>query len=495
MPSDTHETHRIDLSDPTTFDGAYGTVLPPYDRTALQPGIAHIGVGGFHRAHLAAYVDDLARSGEVDWSITGIGLLPHDHNIAAALTSQDGLYTLITRSAEASDVRVIGSIVDFIHADGSPEGDRRVMETLTSPETRIVSLTITEGSYPVTDAGVYDPNAPSAGTRGAFGVIVEALRRRRAAGVAPFTVLSCDNIVGNGNVAKLATLGTAAADPDLAKWIEEEGAFPNSMVDRITPVTTPADIDWLKTEGGIVDQWPVVTEPFLQWVLEDDFACGRPQFENVGVLVTDNVEPYEILKLRMLNAGHSMLAYVAALLEIDHVHTAMDDPQLCEFFLTFVNHEVIPVLPAAAGIDPVQYRDTLVERFSNPAIGDQISRLCLDGSSKFPKFLIPTIRLQLATGGPVELSALALAGWCRYLQGASDSGAAIEPSFDPLLEEMVAVAARAKADPLEFLSVFAVFGDDLRTNERFAAAFDKELRSLVSSGVRSTLAAALDQPD
>lgn len=494
MPSDTPTTHTIDLSDATTFDGSDGTVLPPYDRTVLLPGIAHIGVGGFHRAHLATYVDDLARSGEVDWSITGIGLLPHDHNIAAALTAQDGLYSLITRSASASDVRVIGSIVDFIHADGSAEADRRVMETLASPQTRIVSLTITEGSYPVTDAGVYDPNAPSAGTRGAFGVIVEALRRRRADGIAPFTVLSCDNIVGNGDVARLSTLGTAAADPDLAKWIEEEGAFPNSMVDRITPVTTPADIEWLKTERGIIDQWPVVTEPFLQWVLEDVFACGRPPFENVGVLVTDDVEPYEILKLRMLNAGHSMLAYVAALLDVEHVHTAMSDPQLSEFFLAFVNREVIPVLPDAAGIDPVEYRDTLVERFSNPAIGDQISRLCLDGSSKFPKFLLPTIRLQLAAGGSVDLSALALAGWCRYLQGVSDSGAAIEPSFDPILDELVAAASRAKADPGEFLKVATVFGD-LATNERFATAFTDQLRSLIDAGVRSTLTAALAEPE
>lgn len=495
MSREANQPQRIDLSNATTLPGSDHPLMPPYDRTALQPGIVHIGVGGFHRAHLAAYVDDLARLGEVDWSITGVGLLPSDQKISDALTAQQGLYSLITRSADGSDVSLIGSIVGFIHADGSSEADQNLMDVLTSPQTRIVSLTITEGSYPVTDSGTFDPNAPSATPRGAFGVIVEALRQRRLKGIPPFTVLSCDNIVGNGNVAKLATLGTAASDPDLAHWIETEGAFPNSMVDRITPVTAQADREWLEAEAGIVDEWPVVTEPFRQWVLEDNFACGRPEFEKVGVLVTDDVEPYEIIKLRMLNAGHSTLAYLAALLDVEYVHTAMADPQLNDFFLGFANREVIPVLPPATGIDPLDYRDKLVERFSNPAIGDQISRLCLDGSSKFPKFLLPTIRLQLAEDGPVALSALALAGWCRYLQGVSDSGAAITASFDPLLAEMVSAASRAEKNPVEFLSVETVFGDSLVANERFTSCFAEQLRSLMANGVRSTLNAALHQAE
>jgi mannitol 2-dehydrogenase len=410
--------------------------------------------------------------------------------MADVLDRQDGLYTLITRSAHETTVRVIGSIVDYIHA--SPETGSLVRR-IAHPDTRIVSLTLTEGGYPVDEeTRRFDFSAAPAGPDSAFGIIVAALEHRQRHGVGPLTVVSCDNVIGNGDVAKTATLGVAEEhNPKLRNWIEGTVPFPNSMVDRITPATTETDRDWLAQEYGIADGWPVVSEPFRQWVIEDSFEGDRPPWEEVGVTVTSDVEPYELMKLRLLNAGHSCMAYLAALAGIERVDSAMAEPGIVRFLRRFLECEAGPVLPKIAAIDVPAYTASLLERFSNPAIGDQISRLCLDGSAKFPKFLLPTVRAQLALGGPINLAALALAGWCSYLVGVADDGAAISHASDPDLETARSFAAASADEPLRFLAYRSVFGDDLPLQPRFVDAFVSALSSLRSVGVRSTLAASV----
>lgn len=465
--------------------------VPGFDRSSATPGIVHIGVGGFHRAHLATYVDELCEQGAQGWGIVGAGVMESDQRMASVLGDQDGLYTLITRSDTETTVRVVGSIVDYVLAAGDVSP---LVARIADPSTRIVSLTVTEGGYPVhEDTREFDPaNAPS-GPHSAFGVIVTALQRRRDAGVGPLTVMSCDNVISNGEVARAAVLGVAQQQSrDLASWIEANVAFPNAMVDRITPATTDADRLWLLEQYDLVDGWPVVTEPFRQWVIEDTFAAGRPRWEDVGATVTDNVEPYELMKLRLLNAGHSSIAYLAALAGIELVNQAVAEPEINRFLSTFLEEEAGPVLPDIPGIDVPAYQATLIERFSNPAIGDQVSRLCLDGSAKLPKFLLPTVRGQLRVGGPVRLAALALAGWCSYLVGVADDGSRIEHASDPDLDRAREFAAASLAEPAAFLSYDRVFGDDLPKEPRFREAFESALVRLRSDGVAATLAGILN---
>ncbi|MGI9605634.1 MAG: mannitol dehydrogenase family protein [Acidimicrobiales bacterium] len=461
--------------------------VPSYDRSRLRPGIVHIGVGGFHRAHLATYVDELCRSGHLDWAITGAGILPHDRAMADALGAQDCLYSLITRGPATTHVDVIGSIVDYIHAAGSADS---LITTIANTSTQIVSLTVTEGGYPIDDlSGSYLPESSTAGPASAFGIIAAGLARRRERGAGGITVLSCDNILSNGDAARASTLGEAERlSPGLAEWIASSTAFPNSMVDRITPATTEGDRAWLAETLGLIDRWPVVTEPFRQWVIEDTFAADRLPIEELDVLGTTDVEPYELMKLRLLNASHSCLAYLAAIADIETVDAAMTDPEIRTFVTEFLDREAGPVLPPVQGIDLEAYKRSLVDRFSNPAIGDQIARLCLDGSAKFPKFLLPTVRAQLAAGGSVALSALALAGWCEYLTGPSDGLAS-----DPLLGRAVALAEGSQGDPRAFLAFDEVFGADLPATPRFVEAFVRALSHLRSHGVPSAIRATLQE--
>lgn len=455
-----------------------------YERTSLTRSIVHIGVGGFHRAHLATYVDELCEQGSTAWAIVGAGLLPSDQAMADALLPQDGLYCLVSRGANETDVSVIGSIVDFVMAADDPAP---LIELIAAATTQIVSLTITEGGYPIDDrTGAFRPEECPANS--AFGVIAAALEARRQSHGAPITILSCDNIMTNGEVARAATVGAAAAfhGDELIAWIDANVRFPNSMVDRITPVTAPADIAWLEDEHGISDRWPVVAEPFRQWVVEDNFAGERLPLESLDVIITDNIEPYELTKLRLLNAGHSCLAYLASLDGFNHVHNAMADPVLRDFVNTLLHTEAKPTLPAAAGINLDDYIASLLERFSNPQIGDQISRLCLDGSAKFPKFLLPSIDAQVSAGRSVALSALALAGWCEYLvQNGSNA------SPDPLLDIAVGHAQRSVNDPAAFLAFDEVFGT--APDEAFQDTFVAALTSLRASGVQSAVAAVLQE--
>jgi mannitol 2-dehydrogenase len=489
VPSD-HTALALDAAALERLDPSI--TVPTYARDQLDRSIVHIGVGGFHRAHLATYVDELCRLGHRDWSIVGAGVLAGDAAMASALAAQDYLYTLITRGADHTEVEVIGSIVDYIHA--VPQADALISK-IADPATQILSLTVTEGGYPVDDVtGAFRPDAPEAAPGSAFDLIAAGLDQRRRDGLGPITVMSCDNIMSNGHVTRTATLGTAERiDGDLASWIGESVAFPNSMVDRITPATGDADRDWLTANYGLTDRWPVVTEPFRQWVVEDSFGGARPPLDELDVIVTTDVEPYELMKLRLLNAGHSCLAYLAALEGFASVDAAMADPQLRRFVEAFLDREAKPALPPVAGIDLDAYTRTVVERFSNPQIGDQIARLCLDGSAKFPKFLLPTVRAQVADGGPLALSALALAGWCEYLNGTDQHGEPIVRAADPALATAVQHAERAQHDPRAFLQFSEVFGSDLAVPGRYQDAFVGALTTLRERGVRSAIDAALQE--
>ncbi len=457
--------------------------VPPYERDGLRRSIVHIGVGGFHRAHLATYVDDLARQGVLDWSIVGAGVLPGDARIATVLAQQDYLYTLISRGEHNTTVQIIGSIVDFALASDESEV---LVERIADPSTQIVSMTITEGGYPIDDVtGDFVPERSS--PNGVFSLLAAGLDARRQANGRPLTVMSCDNIMTNGQVAKTSTIGEARRiSGELADWIDANVSFPNSMVDRITPATTSADIDWLTTEIGLVDEWPVVAEPFRQWVIEDDFAGQRLPLEDIDVIVTNDIEPYELTKLRLLNAGHSCLAYLAALDGHERVDEAMADPVLRDFVTQLLHVEAKPTLPEAVGIDLDEYIASLIERFQNPGVGDQIARLCLDGTAKFPKFLLPTVRAQLSDGGPIDRCAMALAGWCLYLSSNP------QPSPDPQLTLAVEHATAALDDPHRFLSFTEVFGNDLASNSAFGEAFSNALIALRANGVQSAVAALDD---
>jgi mannitol 2-dehydrogenase len=459
--------------------------IPTYDRAALAPGIVHIGVGGFHRAHQAVYLDDLLRAGETDWSITGAGVLPADASMAAALRPQDCLYTLITRDHDATDVRVIGSIVDYVLA--SPDVSSLV-QRLARPETRIASLTITEGGYPVDEAsGAFVP--PMAGALPpAFVALARGFAARRDTGLGGFTVLSCDNIMGNGTTARTATLGVCAMiEPGLEDWVARNASFPNGMVDRITPQTSDADRDLLAREYGLRDRWPVTAETFIQWVIEDEFAYGRPRWEDAHVLLTQDVRPYETLKLRILNAGHSTTTYMAALVGHVYIHEIMADPLLARFMERFHDQEATPSLPPVVGIDVEEYKRVVRERFANPAVGDQVARVCLDGSSKWPKFVIPTIESQRARGGPVALSALALASWCQYLLGHDDQGRPMTLAADPRMARAQRYAQASVTDPTGFLGFVEVFGEGLPRDEVFVSEFSRALSSLREVGTYRTL--------
>jgi mannitol 2-dehydrogenase len=439
-----------------------GVPVPRYDRRRLVPRIVHIGVGGFHRAHLALYVHELASQG-ADWAIAGLGLLEQDAKMAAALDVQDHLYTLIEKGNGAPCPAVIGSIVAYAHA---PDGhDAAVAERVASPVTSILSLTITESGY-AEQSDTFDRIAAAL-----------AVRRERAAG--PLTILSCDNLPGNGDAARRAMLSAAArADDALAAWIEGNCTFPNSVVDRITPVTADADRDWLRDSAGIDDRWPVVAEPYRQWVMEDEFAAGRPRWEDVGAVFSDRIRDWELYKLRLLNAGHSCLAYLSALAGITYVHEAMALPAARTFLKEVLHREAMPTLAEIPRHPREDYIASVLERFANPGLRDQIARVCIDGSAKFPAFLIPTVVHQVKAGGPIWGAATALAGWARYLAVVDVA----EQSFDTRAGEAQRHARRAVAEPETFLEFDAVFPAELRTSRRFRDAFSAAYRRIAERG-------------
>lgn len=465
-------TSPIDLNNASLPD--LPVAAPQYDRGSVTVGIAHIGTGHFHRAHQAAFINLLLQQGLAhDWGICGIGVMPGDWTMRDVLNDQDGLYTLILEHPDGSrDAQVIGSIIDYRYAPDDPEA---ALEVLAAPSTRIISLTITEGGY-------REPDGP------AFALIAEALARRRDQGIHAPTILSCDNIENNGEVARRTVLAsTECLNPELAEWVAGNARFPSSMVDRITPATTLEMAAEVRRAFGVNDRWPVVAEPFSAWVIEDDFADGRPPLDRAGALMVDDVRPYELMKLRLLNAGHQCLAYFAHLCGFKFVHEAARDPLFVEFLLSYFDTEAIPTLPAVPGVDLHEYGRTLVERFANPAVRDTVARICAYSSDRMPKWLFPVICDNLASDGPVQLAAAAVASWARYAEGVDESGKPYEV-LDQLADSLIPIARSQYQNPTAFIEVSAVFSD-LAHQPRFVNAYRWALDSLHSKGARATLEA------
>lgn len=459
---------------------------PKYKRNNVKSGIVHIGVGGFHRSHQAYYIHQLLGGDQnPDWGICGIGLREGDRKISNVLKEQDYLYTLITQHSDGEETcEIIGSIVDYIFAVETPD---LAVDKMAHQDTKIVSLTITEGGYNFNpDTGDFDfdnpdvqhelrhPNEPKT----VFGFLSAALKKRRDEGLAAFTILSCDNIQHNGDVARKMLLSFAQKqDPSLFEWIKNEVSFPNSMVDRITPVTTKPSIEFLKNKYSLKDDWPIVCEPFIQWVIEDDFSNGRPPLEKLGVQFVSDVTPYEKMKIRLLNAGHSVLGIPGAVHGHSTINACMEDKILASFMRGFMDIEVSPLLGVIEGIDLTDYKNSLEERFANPNIKDGVSRICSESSAKLPKFLIPTIKENLDAGGSIKYGTFILAVWCYYSHiGMDENNNQIE-IIDNSLEELHERAKQYEEDRLSFLRIPDIFGN-LLNNERFVKHYSKMVEAI-----------------
>ncbi|MEU9884516.1 mannitol dehydrogenase family protein [Sphaerisporangium sp. NPDC051011] len=457
-----------------------------YDRAQISVGIVHFGVGNFHRSHQAMYLDRLLRNpstfaAAAQWGICGIGVLPSDARMRDALRSQGHEYTLIERHPDgAAPATCVGSIVDFLYA---PDEIDAVLERLADPATRIVSLTITEGGYNISDVtGEFDTANPAivadaqpgAAPATVFGIIVAGLRLRREREVAPFTIMSCDNIEGNGDVARRSFAAFAGLiDPELASWIESSVSFPNCMVDRITPVTTDADRAWVLERYGVDDAWPVLSEDFVQWVLEDHFPLGRPAFEQVGVQLVGDVRPYELMKLRLLNAGHQALAYSGILSGYEFAHEGASDPVIVGLLRAYMDREATPTLAPVPGVDLDAYKDRLIERFANPYVRDTLARLATDASDRIPKWLVPVIRERRDAGESVPLSASVVAGWVRYAERHATTDDV--PFRDRQEAAVLEAVARNADDPVGFLrnpDWFGTLADDADFVADYVAALD-----------------------
>ncbi|HET7411336.1 MAG TPA: mannitol dehydrogenase family protein [Pararhizobium sp.] len=466
--------------------------VPNYRRADLKPGIVHFGVGNFHRAHQAVYLDDLFNTGSGhDWALIGAGVLPSDEVMRQKLEAQDWLTTVVEQDNDRSAARVTGAMVGFM----SPNDKAAIIGKLADPAIRIVSMTITEGGYYVDPAtGVFNPDYPDIAHDGrnldeprtVFGLIAAGLKARRAAGIVPFTVMSCDNLPGNGEVARDAVAGVAdLADPELGAWIRENVAFPSGMVDRITPATGEREIRIASEEFGIDDNSPVFCEEFRQWVLEDHFTAGRPAFEKVGVTMVKDVAPYERMKIRILNGGHALIAYPAGLMDIHFVHEAMEVPLIRKFLAKVEHEEIIPIVPPVPDTSLEDYFEKIGHRFANPKIGDTVRRLCLDGSNRQPKFILPSTADRLQQGLAVTGLALESALWCRYCYGETDSGKEIAPN-DPNWDRLQAAAKAARGDPMAFLAMEDIFGEVGRS-EIFRNSFAHALETLWEAGTKETL--------
>ncbi len=465
--------------------------VPEYDPGSLTPAVVHLGVGGFHRAHQAVYLDDLARTGETGWGEVGIGLC--SPTMRDAVIPQDCLFTVVERSIRGDTARIVGSMVRYLFAPDDPEA---VLAALADARTRVVTLTITGGGYPVGEDGTFDATDPQvhadledpARPDTAFGYLVEALHRRRRAGLPAFTVLSCDNMPDNGAATRTAVLGFAAArDEGLAVWIAKHASFPASMVDRITPETDDAARDLVATQFGVRDRSPVITEPFTQWVIEDRFCNGRPPLDRVGVQFVDDVAPYKLMKTRLLNASHSALGYLGYLVGSYATSSeAMANPVISDYLAALMRQEITASLPDVPGIDLAAYQRTLLERFSNPQIGDQLSRLCGRGSTKMPAYLLPSLTAARAEGRPTTLLTLAVAGWCRYLRGYDLTGEPFEIK-DARKDVLQPLAVSRGTDPRPLLGERDIFGP-LGDDPEFVRTLETAIRDIEEYGPAATIA-------
>ncbi|WP_407352819.1 mannitol dehydrogenase family protein [Luteimonas sp. R10] len=465
---------------------------PTYDRGNTRIGIVHIGAGAFHRAHQAVYIDDLLAD-DPDWAICGVSLRSAD--VRDALRPQDGLYTLALLDGHPS-LRVIGAIRELLCAR---EESQAVLARLADPAVRLVSLTITEKGYRLSGDALdlahpdiaHDLAAPQA-PASAIGYVVAGLALRRAAGTAPYTVLSCDNLADNGGRLRRAALQYAQAfDPDLARWIETEVAFPRSMVDSITPATDDALRERVAAHLGCTDAWPVQREPYAQWVIEDHFCNARPAFERAGATISDDIAGYDRAKLRLLNGPHSALAYLGSLMGIETVADAMRQPALAGFVERLMREDIVPTLDAPRGFDPQAYVDAILARFRNPDIRHLLSQIAWDGSQKLPVRILGTIADALADGRPVDRLCLPVAAWMRFVCRQARAGVALVDPLDATLREVGrAATGDARDDAAAFLVLDAVFAP-VSGNAGFAEALRRAYAALGDASP-SAVAHALD---
>jgi mannitol 2-dehydrogenase len=470
-----------------------GVARPSFDPAQIRPGIVHLGLGGFHRAHMARYTHDLMDRGSAhEWGIIGVGLMPGDIRMQEALLPQDCLYTLVERQDTTEEATVIGSLHGVVFAGDS---SKAAMQAMVSPTTRIVSLTVTETGYclnPFTK--LLDPLHPliahdlahSDTPRSAIGILVETFRRRMQSGLRGLTALTCDNIQHNGTVLKTAVLAFAERrDAKLARWIATHASFPSTMVDRITPVTTAADTDYLASRFGVVDRWPVFSELFRQWVIEDDFVQGRPAWESVGAQFTADVAPYEFMKLRLLNASHLAIAGLGRLAGYRYIDETLRDADFRAYMQALMDRETGPTLPSVPGVDLTRYKSELIERFANPKIKDTVDRVNTDAPINL---LVDPIRDRLKRGEDAGLLALALAAWMKRVRGTDDLGAPIKV-IHPLADLLHTRAVEGASDPRPLLSIESLFGD-LIEHSRFTKTVAAWLGSLDQQGAKATLECA-----
>ncbi|MEM9795628.1 MAG: mannitol dehydrogenase family protein [Pseudomonadota bacterium] len=470
-------------------------ITPSYAAAELSPGIVHIGVGNFHRAHMAWYTHRLMQAGSArDWAILGGGVRPYDAEMRQRLLAQDGLTTLLQLDAEDMRVEVTAPMVDYLPV---AEGHGPLIAAMSDPRIRIVSLTVTEGGYYRKATGDLDIDHPDLrhdadltyAPRTVFGAMVAALRTRRAAGAEAFTALSCDNLQGNGTVLRAAILGLAERqEAELASWIAHHATFPDSMVDCIVPATGPRELAMARAHG-IEDAAPVTHERFRQWVIEDHFACGRPDWDKVGATFVDDVRPYEEMKLRLLNAGHQVLANAGELLGLDTIAECMADPDVGGLFQRVLSAEVAPHVAAVPGVTPADYIGTISKRFANPLIHDTVRRVAFDGSSRHPGFILPTLRDALAVGAAIEGLALSQALWCRMCVGKREDGTAITPN-DPHWDRRQTAAMAACDDPAAWLAQADIYGD-LAEATPLTDAFARMLSRVIQRGTRDAIGAYL----
>ncbi len=474
--------------------------VPTYDRSKLTPGIVHIGLGNFHRAHQAWYLHRLLAQGlNTDWAIVGAGVRPYDARMRESLARQDYLTTLIEVESEGASIEIIGSMIDYVPVENH---NAALIQRMAQPDIRIVALTVTEGGYYIDTArqeldashpdiqhDVHHPNTPVT----AFGAMVAALKIRRDKNMAPFTGMSCDNIRGNGDILRRTVVSLAhLIQPDLADWIESHCAFPNSMVDCIAPATGAREIALAKT-FDIDDPVPVTHEHFRQWVMEDEFCAGRPDWEKVGVTFTDHVHDHENMKIRMLNGGHQLIAQISDLLGIETIAESMKHAQIRAMFYQIERAEIAPHVKATSEFTPQAYIELIDQRFSNPAIVDTTRRVAFDGSSRHPGFIIPSIRDGINKGTSVAGLAFISAIWARYCLGMREDGTEIQAN-DPHWETLKEQARRARQTPLEWLKMRHIYGD-LARQARFADSFTNWLNMINTKGVNTALEACISNGD
>ncbi len=452
----------VHLSDSTLRACGRRAGVPTQDRSRLRHSVVHIGVGGFHRAHQAVYLDSLLRTGETGWGEIGVGL--HSPAMKQALAPQDCLFTVVERDATGDSIRIVGSICGYLFAPDDPEA---VLRALASPRTRVVSLTVTGGGYNLDAHGRFRADAADvshdvrspAQPRTWFGYLVAALERRHTAGLPGFTVLSCDNVADNGRAARTAVLSFARLRDDrLADWIDRNVTFPESLVDRITPQTNDALRTLVKKRWGIKDRWPVATERYSEWVVEDEFCNGRPDLERVGGRFVSDVSPYKLVKTRMLNGAHTAMAYLGQLAGYRTPAEVMANSTFAAFLELMLTDEIQPCLPLVPSLDLATYRASVLERLANPRVGDTIERLCERGSTKVPGYLLPSLAAARRSGHPAPLLTLAVAGWFRFLRGRDAAGRSFDV-VDPRRESLQRLAWLGGTDPGPLLAERGVMGD------------------------------------